>query len=243
MYRYFLELAYDGTNYHGWQIQPNSPTVQQTLNESLEKILRQKVYVVGCGRTDTGVHATFFVAHFDIETELQDLNQLTFKLNCVLPQDIAVYKFYPVDGDLHARFSAKSRTYEYHFSKTKNPLLRNFSYKPLFPLDFQKMDCVAQTLKNYTDFTSFARIHSDTKTNDCITMDVHFTETPDEWIFTIKANRFLRNMVRAIVGTLMDVGRGRLTQEDFEKIIESKDRKYASSSADARGLMLVNVEY
>ncbi len=249
MQRYFLEMAYDGTNYHGWQVQPNAITVQELMNDALGKIFRcprETTYIVGAGRTDTGVHSDYFVAHFDLPEAVDEneIEHILFKFNAILPSDVAVYSMQPVDENLHARFSAQSRTYHYRLSMQKIPSRRLTHFSPYFMPDFDKMNEAANILLNYTDFTSFARLHADTKTNDCFLSHAFWREVSvGEWFFEIKANRFLRNMVRAVVGTLFEVGRGKMTVEHFREIIEAKDRCLAGSSAEARGLSLVDIEY
>ena len=243
MYRYFLQLSYKGTNYHGWQIQPNAISVQEALEKTLSTVLRETIEVVGAGRTDTGVHASFFVLHFEIREELSNFENLVYKLNSLLPYDIAIQKIWPVANDLHARFSAVSRTYKYYISTKKNPFRTETSFKYLLPLDTGKMNEAARILSEYEDFTSFSRLHTDVKTNNCKILWAEWEVVETQLIFTIKADRFLRNMVRAIVGTLLEVGKGKLSINDFRKIIEAKDRAAAGASAPAKGLFLVDVEY
>ena len=242
--RYFITLSYDGTAYHGWQIQPNAPSVQETLQRALATLLRQdELEVTGAGRTDTGVHARLMVAHFDWGVVL-DGPQLTYKLNKILPRDVAVKSIIPVSDDMHARFSAVSRTYHYFLHLYKDPFLQGHSWQMYGPLDFEAMNRAAQVLLNYRDFTSFSKLHTDTKTNDCTVTEAHWDElAPGQWRFTITANRFLRNMVRAIVGTLVEVGRGRLSPADVSRIIELKDRCQAGESVPAHGLYLVDIKY
>ena len=241
--RFFITLSFDGTNYHGWQIQPNSDSVQQRLQEALSTLLRQPIEVVGAGRTDTGVHARMMVAHFDWE-ELIDGKQLAYKLNKFLPQDIAVQEVRLVDEEKHARFSATSRTYHYFIHMRKDPFQQAYSWQVPFKLDFEKMNEAAKVLLEYKDFTSFSKVNTDTKTNLCNVKEAFWEEiAPDRWRFTITANRFLRNMVRAIVGTLVEVGRGRLSPEDVRRIIEAKDRCSAGESVPAKGLFLVDIKY
>ena len=241
--RFFITLSFDGTNYHGWQIQPNSDSVQQRLQEALSTLLRQPIVVVGAGRTDTGVHARMMVAHFDWE-ELIDGKQLAYKLNKFLPQDIAVQEVRLVDEEKHARFSATSRTYHYFIHMRKDPFQQAYSWQVPFKLDFEKMNEAAKVLLEYKDFTSFSKVNTDTKTNLCDVKEAFWEEiAPDRWRFTITANRFLRNMVRAIVGTLVEVGRGRLRLEDVRRIIEAKDRCSAGESVPAKGLFLVDIKY
>lgn len=249
MQRYFLYMAYDGTRYHGWQIQPNGSSVQETLQQALATLLRQPVPVTGAGRTDTGVHARLMVAHFDFEYAGEpekkiDGGWLTDKLNRLLPPDISVYKTVPVAADAHARFDALSRTYHYFVHVGKSPFLRAYSCRLFRMLDFEEMNRAAAVLREYTDFTSFSKVNTDTKTNNCRIMKAQWTETaPGEWRFEIQADRFLRNMVRAIVGTLVEVGRGKLTVEGFRRVIEGKDRCGAGESMPGHALFLVDVQY
>ena len=243
MFRYFLQCSYKGTRYHGWQIQPNAISVQEVLENALSKILREKILVVGAGRTDTGVHALFFVIHFEVEKPVDDNFDLVYKLNGFLPKDIAVQNFWLVNADAHARFSAVSRTYKYYISTKKNPFTTEINHQYLLPLDVDKMNTASKILFEFDDFTSFSRLHTDVKTNLCKILLAEWTVQNDTLVFTIKADRFLRNMVRAIVGTLLDVGRGKLTPGQFRKIIERKDRGAAGASAPAKGLFLVDIEY
>ena len=243
MNRYFIQLSYKGTNYHGWQIQPNAISVQEVIEKTLTTVLRQKIEIVGAGRTDTGVHASFFVLHFDVNEELNGLENLVYKLNSLLPTDIAIQKIWQVANDLHARFNAVSRTYKYYISTKKNPFKADTSFKYLLPIDIGKMNEAARILAEYEDFTSFSRLHTDVKTNNCKILWAEWEVLNTQLIFTIKADRFLRNMVRAIVGTLLEVGKGKLSLNDFRKIIEAKDRAAAGASAPAKGLFLVDVEY
>lgn len=240
--RYFITLSYDGTAYHGWQIQPHSISVQEELHKALSTLLRQPMEVVGAGRTDTGVHARKMVAHFDYG-EL-DCQQLVYKLNKILPRDIAVQKVEAVADDMHARFSAKSRTYNYFVHLSKDPFRRAYSWQVYGEPDFDLMNRAAEVLMEYTDFTSFSKLNTDTKTNDCTITEAHWDRVGDgQWCFTISANRFLRNMVRAIVGTLLEVGRGRMTIEQLRQVIEAKDRCRAGDSVPGNALFLVEVEY
>lgn len=249
MSRYFIELSYDGTSYHGWQVQPNGVSVQETLQQALSTLLRQDVEVVGAGRTDAGVHASMMVAHFDGPEEL-DCAQLVYKLNKLLPHDIAIRRVYQVPDDMHARFSATSRTYHYYIHTRKSPFLRHYSWLVTFPLDFDKMNEAASRLLEFEDFTSFSKVNTDTKTNICHVTEAQWKEiTPLEgqgggaWRFTITANRFLRNMVRAIVGTLIEVGRGRMTVDEFCQVIEQKNRCSAGESVPGHALFLTEVKY
>ena len=243
MHRYFITLAYNGKNYVGWQIQPNGVSVQQTLQDALSTILRTEIEVVGAGRTDAGVHARMMIAHFDWSGEPFHPMDLAYKLNSFLPADIAVRNIRNVKPDAHARFSAVSRTYTYYFTTEKDPFMNELKYRIFFDPDLERMNVLGGILKEYTDFTSFSKLHTDTKTNNCLIMQAEWKREGDLCIFTIQADRFLRNMVRAIVGTLLDVGRGKLTKEGFRKIIESKDRCAAGTSVPAEGLFLCDISY
>lgn len=241
--RYFITFSYDGTAYHGWQIQPHSLSVQEELQKAMSILLRKPMEVVGAGRTDTGVHARKMVAHFDYDEEV-DCLQLVYKLNKLLPRDIAVQQVEPVAEDMHARFSAKSRTYHYFVHMGKNPFLRSYSWQVYGNIDFELMNQAASVLMEYRDFTSFSKVNTDTKTNDCTITEAHWDRVgEDQWCFTITANRFLRNMVRAIVGTLMEVGRGRMTIEQLRRVIDAKDRCCAGDSVPGNALFLVQVKY
>lgn len=243
MQRYFIYLAYDGTNYHGWQIQPNGSSVQECLMKALSTFLRREVEVIGAGRTDAGVHASLMVAHFDNEEELDTLI-VTDKLNRLLPPDISVFKVCRVKHDAHARFDATARTYKYYVTTTKSPFNRQYHCRVYGTLDFELMNKAATTLFDYSDFTSFSKLHTDVKTNFCKIMHAEWTQIDETtWVFTIRADRFLRNMVRAIVGTLLEVGRGKLTVGGFRQIIEQQNRCKAGTSAPGNALFLVNVEY
>ena len=242
--RFFITLSYDGTRYHGWQVQPNGPSVQEKLQWALSTILRQDIQVTGAGRTDAGVHARMMVAHFDVETMDYELQDLTYKLNRLLPQDIAIQKMEPVSDEMHARFSATSRTYHYYIHTVKDPFLRDRSCELHYPLDFEKMNEAAAILMTYEDFGAFCKAHADVKTTIChITAAWWHQTSPTTWYFEITANRFLRNMVRAVVGTLIDVGRGRLSLDDFRKVIEGKRRTEAGESMPAHALFLENITY
>lgn len=242
--RYFIELSYKGTNYNGWQIQDNAPSVQQTLSEGISTILRTPIEIVGAGRTDTGVHAAFYVAHFDFGDEIGDSKEFCYHLNSLLPNDISASKIYLVNDETHARFDAIEREYRYYICSEKNPFSRETTWQLYADLDMDTMNKAASYLLEYDDFTSFAKLNSNNKTNIC-----HVTKA--EWVkiecgmsvFTIRSNRFLRNMVRSIVGTLVDVGRGKLTLEQFLHILTSKDLSLSGSSAPAQGLFLHDVTY
>lgn len=241
--RYFIYLEFDGSAYSGWQIQPHSPSVQQTLEQSLALFLRHDVSVTGAGRTDAGVHASEMVAHFDLD-EPQDCAWMQNKLNGILPADIAVHRIVPVKADAHARFDAIARTYKYYVTLNKSAFNRDYSWFLPNEPDFEMMNSSAEILMKTVDFTSFSKLHTDTKTNDCRVTEAKWEKLPDgRWVFTITADRFLRNMVRAIVGTLMEVGRGKLTVDGFQRIIESKDRCSAGDSAPAQGLFLHKIVY
>ena len=243
--RYFIQLSYDGLAYHGWQVQDNSSSVQELIEQGLKFKAGLTDRIVGCGRTDAGVHARQFFAHFDLIKKLDEmeLKDLCRELNHFLPNDIAVQKIFVVRPDAHCRFDAKSRTYKYHISRIKNPFTRNYSWSYQAPLDVKKMVEASKALFDYEDFTSFSKLHTDVKTNNCKISQADWTEEQGQLIFTITADRFLRNMVRAIVGTLLQVGKGKISLEDFRKVIESKDRANAGFSVPARGLFLEEVEY
>lgn len=241
--RYFVTFSYDGARYHGWQIQPNGDSVQARLQEALSTLLRQDICVTGAGRTDAGVHARMMVAHFDYEGEI-DCTQLAYKLNRLLPYDIAVQKVEPVNEEMHARFSATSRTYHYYIHTTKDPFRRAYSCELHYPLDFQKMNEAGLLLTRYDDFGAFCKAGADVKTTLCQVTEARWIQTsPTTWYFRITANRFLRNMVRAVVGTMIDVGRGRLSLVEFCKVIEGKRRTEAGESMPGNALFLENITY
>ena len=243
MQRYFIYLCYDGTAYHGWQIQPNGSSIQATLMQALSTLLRRPVEVTGAGRTDAGVHARLMVAHFDAEAPL-DTRLLTDKLNRLLPPDIAIYRTVPVRPEAHARFDATYRTYEYYVSTSKSPFRRHYSYRLFHAPDFEAMNRAAQQLLEHTDFTSFSKLHTDVKTNNCRVTHAEWRQVDeDTWCFTIQADRFLRNMVRAIVGTLLQVGQGKLNIEGFNEIIQKRDRCSAGTSVPGEALFLVDIGY
>lgn len=247
MSRYFLTLSYNGTVFNGWQAQENtSNTVQQVLNEKMSMILQEKIELLGCGRTDAGVSAKNFIAHFnsDCADLVSNKKHWIYKINTVLPSEIAVQDIQPVRDEAHARFDATQRTYYYFIHQHKDPFINNFSYYVYGELDFELMNRAAAILLEYEDFTSFSKLHSQTKTNNCrITKAVWHKSNPGEWRFTISADRFLRGMVRAIVGTLIQVGRNKITLNDFRKIIEAKDRGVAGNNAPANALFLVGIQY
>jgi len=244
MSRYFVTLSYDGTRYHGWQIQPNGVSVQERLQEALSTLLREPIAVTGAGRTDAGVHARMMVAHFDWKGDAIDGQQLAYKLNRLLPYDIAVSKVEMVSEDMHARFSATSRMYRYYIHTTKDPFQRVYSCEIHYPLDFAKMNEAAQILMTYEDFGAFCKSGADVKTTLCQVTKAEWVQTsPTTWYFEIRANRFLRNMVRAVVGTLIEVGRGRLSLDDFKKVIEGKQRSDAGESMPGNALFLEDIVY
>ena len=243
MQRYFIHFAYDGLRYHGWQQQPNAASVQQTLQQALSTIQRRQVDVVGAGRTDTGVHAREMVAHFD-SPETIDTSQLVYRLNRLLPSDISVTSLHPVDNDMHARFSARARTYHYYVHTRKNPFLHRYSCYLTYPLDFNLMNQAAAHLLTVSDFAAFCKSHTDVKTTLCQVTEARWVQdSPSQWHFVITANRFLRNMVRAIVGTLIDVGRGRITVDQFVHIVSMQKRTEAGESMPAHALFLEKIEY
>lgn len=243
-HRYFIQLSYKGTNYHGWQIQPNASTVQETLENALSTILKEKIETVGAGRTDTGVHARMFFAHFDTEKkDLDKIKKIVFQLNGILPADISVQNIFFVNDGVHARFNALSRTYKYHIHQKKDPFLDDFSYFLYGNPDIEKMNRAAELLFDYTDFTSFSKLHTDVQTNDCKIIQAGWKKENHRLIFTIKANRFLRGMVRTIVGTTLELGFDKICLAEFRKIIEDKDSSKAGFSVPARGLILVDIEY
>lgn len=241
--RFFIELAYDGTAYHGWQVQPNAITVQQELDRALSVFFRQEVETVGCGRTDSGVHASRFFAHMDL-TNVSEVSaaKAVGGVNALLPYQIAVKQIFLVATDAHARFDATARSYEYHFHFHKDPFKLNRSWLYKWELDIALMNEAAALLLNYKDFTSFSKA-SDTATNNCKLTEACFRATADGLVFSISADRFLRNMVRAVVGTLIRIGRKEIDLAQFREIIESKNRCNAGQSVPACGLYLVNIIY
>ncbi len=241
--RYFVELAYNGTRFHGWQIQPNAKSVQETLEYALSTICREPIAVTGAGRTDTGVHASYFVAHFDSEDESLDHPDFTYKLNSFLNHDLVIYTIAKVGMDAHARFGAVSRTYNYFINQIKDPFAQETSWYFTRKLDVEKMNEACLVLFEFEDFTSFSKLHTDVKTNNCKIYHARWEEHRKRLVFTIKADRFLRNMVRAIVGTMVEIGQGKLTTNEFRAIIEAKDRGAAGASAPPEGLFLSDIIY
>jgi tRNA pseudouridine38-40 synthase len=242
MPRYFIEISYNGTHYCGWQTQPNGITVQEVLDKNLSILLRTTIATVGAGRTDTGVHATQLFEHFNCDA-IGNISKTINSLNRMLPHDIAVQNILPVAEEAHARFDAIERTYHYFVHNYKNPFLQNGSTLLYANVDVALMNQAAQLLLNYTDFTSFSKLHTEVKTNNCNVTKALWTLENNQLKFTITANRFLRNMVRAIVGTLLDVGKGKINVAQFEQILINKNRALASESAPAKGLYLVEIQY
>lgn len=244
--RYFIELAYNGTDYHGWQIQPNAITVQECLDKALSVYFRQPVATLGCGRTDSGVHAHQFFAHFDLHIDLlkrPEPDRCVAGINSLLPYQIAVKRIFEVHAEAHARFDATARAYQYHVHFHKDPFKLDRSWLFKGQLDVEAMNAAASRLLAYTDFSCFSKSHTQTFTNNCKVSAAYFEWQADGLVFTIRADRFLRNMVRAVVGTLVRVGKHEIELEQFEAIIASKDRSNAGQSVPACGLYLVNVVY
>ena len=241
--RYRIDLAYNGENYHGWQTQPNASSVQETLERAFSLILRQNISITGCGRTDTGVHAEYYVAHFNSYAIKGKISDLVHKMNSFLPKDIAIYGIEPVDDEFNARFSAVSRSYRYLIHTRKDPFLDRSSWLVPYPIDIEKMNQGCEILKRYTDFASFCKAGSDNKTTICHISSAQWTQNGHRIIFEITADRFLRNMVRAIVGTMVDLGMGKTSLEGFEDIIKSHKRSSAGQSVPAKGLSLVDIRY
>lgn len=240
--RYFLEIAYDGTRFHGWQVQPNALSVQEVLDDCLTKVLRQLVSSTGSGRTDTGVHASQQFVHFDVAQPL-DPQQVIYRLNRILPNDIAANNLYRVADAAHARFDAHARTYHYHITFAKNPFKRYYAYYHSRPLNVELMNEAAALLLKHEDFTTFSKVKGDTTHYRCTIYEAVWQQQGQELVFMVRANRFLRGMVRLLVGTLVDVGRGKLTVQQFGQIIISQDRNKSSGAAPAEGLFLAKVEY
>ncbi len=244
MPRYFLQLSYKGTNYHGWQVQPNATGIQAVLQDSMGTVLKNDISLTGCGRTDTGVHARIFYAHFDhSRDDLDRDDKILYKINGILPPDIAVHKIIKVKEDAHVRYSAVERCYEYLITPRKDPFLRDLAHSIYGPINVDGMNKAAAMLKDYEDFTSFSKLHSNNTTNICHVKDAFWDQEDARLVFRICADRFLRNMVRAIVGTLLEVGFGKMSTEAFRHIIEVRDRGLAGPSAPAKGLYLISVRY
>jgi len=242
--RYFMRLSYCGAAYHGWQVQPHDVSVQQTLEQALTTLLRHDTPVTGAGRTDAGVNARLMVAHFDTEAAIADIPKLLRSLNALLPSDIAVHSIVRVADDAHARFDATSRTYKYFAHTGKDAFIYPLSWQCPPTLDFDLMNQAAACLLQHTDFTSFSKLHTDVKTNNCRVTHAQWTQIePHRWVFTITADRFLRNMVRAIVGTLVEVGRHKIGVQEFDDIIGRRDRCAAGTSMPAHALFLWEITY
>ncbi|MBL7967178.1 MAG: tRNA pseudouridine(38-40) synthase TruA [Prolixibacteraceae bacterium] len=241
--RYFIELAYKGTNFHGWQVQPNGITVQENLEKALSVITRENISVTGAGRTDTGVHASYFVAHFDSRNDELDHPDFAHKLNSFLTKDIVIFTISKVPAEAHARFDAASRTYHYYLNLRKDPFSVETSWHFFKQPDVGLMNEASRILFDYSDFTSFSKLHTDVKTNNCRIYKAEWSQRGNNILFVVKADRFLRNMVRALVGTILEVGIGKIDLAGFRKIIEAKDRGAAGFSVPAQGLFLVDVEY
>jgi tRNA pseudouridine38-40 synthase len=241
--RYFIELAYKGTNYHGWQIQPNAVTVQELLDKALSTIIRLPIETTGCGRTDTGVHATEYFAHFDMSMVYGPWSIDTRGINALLPHDIAVKRIIPIDADAHARFDASLRSYEYHMHFQKDPFRDGLSWLQRDVPDIELMNQAAAIIMEYTDFSCFSKANTQVKTNNCKISRAEWVEVDSGIVFHISADRFLRNMVRAIVGTLIVIGKGEMQPEAVREIIESKNRSNAGMSVPACGLYLTEVKY
>ncbi len=242
--RYFIFISFKGTVYHGWQLQPGKPTVQGVLDNALSVVLQEDIKTTGAGRTDSGVHARFFAAHFDSgSSDLSLSDKRIFRLTHFLNQDVGILDIRKVRPDAHARFDAISRTYEYHITTVKDPFLTDYALYRHGKLDIEAMNSACTYLPEYTDFTSFSKLHSDTKTNDCNIFSAAWEKKGDLIIFSIRANRFLRNMVRAIVGTMLEIGTGRLQPVDIRSVIEAKDRQKAGKSVRPHGLYLTDIDY
>lgn len=240
--RYFIHLAYNGTRFSGWQIQPNASTIQGVITEVLQQLLQEEIDIVGAGRTDSGVHASHYFAHFETEKEFSTTD-LCYKLNRMLPHDIVIFDIQPVTDSMHARFSASSRTYTYTITQEKNPFALETEYFYPYPLNIESMNKACKLLMGTQDFTSFSKLHTDVNNNICTITWAQWEQKGKKLIFTISANRFLRNMVRSIVGTMIDLGRGKISTDDFSAIIESKNRQMAGMSIPACGLCLCNIQY
>ena len=245
MPRYFIRISYKGTQYHGWQVQPNAVTVQEKLNHALSTLFREQIETLGAGRTDSFVHASYFIAHFNTsKVDITDNPYIIHKINCILPTDITAYSIKPVSDATNARFDAISRTYNYFIHTSKSSFINEFSYHFKGVLNVDDIKKAIPTLFNHTDFTSFSKLHTDVKTNNCKIEAAEWIEyAPDQYVFVIKADRFLRNMVRAIMGTLIDIGKGKVVPEQLDKIISCKNRSLAGTSAPPQGLFLANIEY
>ncbi|MFY0607860.1 MAG: tRNA pseudouridine(38-40) synthase TruA [Cyclobacteriaceae bacterium] len=241
--RYFMDLSYKGTAYHGWQIQPNAPTVQEEINKALSLVLQQKIECVGSGRTDTGVHAKQQVAHLDLEEVKLTLDQLTYRLNGILPADISIKQIRQVKPDAHARFDATRRTYHYHLHKIKDPFITGQSYYFTKELDVSAIAKSIEIIRDWKIFQAFSKVHTEVNNFNCEIFEISWEETNVGYTFCVSANRFLRGMVRAMVGTLLDVGSGKIDTKVLTEILDSGDRSRAGRSVPAEGLFLSEVLY
>ncbi|MBR3100479.1 MAG: tRNA pseudouridine(38-40) synthase TruA [Muribaculaceae bacterium] len=241
--RYFIKLSYRGEAFHGWQVQPHDPSVQETIEKALSTLLHVPTPLTGAGRTDTGVNARLMVAHFDTQEPIADARHFVHSLNGIVGRDIAIHSIHPVHDNAHARFDATSRTYKYFVHTSKSPFLYPLSWWCRPDLDFALMNEAAARLLDYRDFTSFSKLHTDVKTNNCVITQAQWKQNGEQWVFTITADRFLRNMVRAIVGTLVDVGTHKIGVDDFCRIIERRDRCAAGTSMPGHALFLWDITY
>ena len=242
--RFFLTLSYKGTAYNGWQIQLNAPSVQQVLQQALSRLLHAEIGVLGAGRTDTGVHASYYVAHFETDSDKPlDAVNFCYHLNAMLPKDIAVSRVKRVKDDAHARFSALRRQYKYYITAKKDAFRYDTAMHYTIPLDIDAMNEAAKVLLEMEDFTSFCKLHGDNKTNICHVTESHWAMEGDMLVYTVSADRFLRNMVRALVGTMLEVGRGKMDAAGFRQVIDARDRGAAGTSAPPQGLFLTAIDY
>lgn len=237
-----MEIAYKGTQYNGWQHQPNQPTVQAAVKNAISTLLREETTVLGCGRTDTGVHATQYFLHFDSSERVEE-ERMVFRLNGILDPDVAVKRIIAVSSDAHARFDATERTYQYFIHSEKNPFLRDTSAYISDKLNLDAMNEASRMLLNTENFESFSKVNTEVNNFNCKLSHAKWTPLQDQWMFEITANRFLRNMVRAVVGTLLEVGTGKISLSDFDEVIQSRSRSRAGKSVAAKGLFLTNVKY
>lgn len=241
--RYFLNFSYDGSNYHGWQMQPNAFTVQELMTSALRKLFEKDLSLTAAGRTDAGVHALDMTAHFDTSFPIDDLQAMAKKIDRMLPPDVAIHSLRKVRPDAHARYDAISRTYQYRILLEKDPFLNKYSTRLYYEPDLAAMNAAAARLPDYEDFTSFSKVHTEVKTFICKISRAEWERRGKEMIFTIQADRFLRNMVRAIVGSLLEVGKAKKSVEEFCAVIEARDRCKAGTSMPARALFLKEVKY
>jgi tRNA pseudouridine38-40 synthase len=243
VHRYFIQLAYHGQRFHGWQSQPNAPSIQECIETQLKVLFKEHIAITGCGRTDTGVHASLFYAHFDVEQAIENPDKLCNSLNSLLPSGIAIHQIFEVGSECHTRFDATLRTYHYHIHFQKNPFISATSSLLFQKPDFELMNQACKHLIGTQDFSAFNKSHASNKTGICELTKAEWTFSDHKAVFTISANRFLRNMVRAIVGTLLEVGYRKISPEDFKQIILSLDRKKAGTSVPAHGLFLADIQY